>query len=71
MENVNNTAFLKLEVFVEYVAKVNGKVEIVSRDYDTVLEWVKQWRACHYDKSAVRMECRGGSRWVTAMVSWK
>lgn len=71
MENVNNTAFLKLEVFVEYVAKVNEKIEIVSRDYDTVLEWVKQWRATHNDKSDVRMECRGGSRWATAIVSWR
>ena len=71
MEKVNNTDLLKLEVFVEYVAKVNGKIEIVSRDYDTVLKWVKQWRACHYDKSAVRMECRGGSRWVIAMMSYK
>lgn len=71
MENVNNTAFLKLEVFVEYVAKVHGKIEIVSRDYDTVLEWVKQWRACHHNKSDVRMECCGGSRWVVAEKSWK
>ena len=71
MENVNNTTLLRLEVFVEYVAKVNGKIEIVSQDYDTVLEWVKQWRACHNDKSAVRMECRGGSRWVTAVASWR
>lgn len=71
MENVNNTAFVRLEVYVEYVVKLHGKIEIVSQDYDTCLEWVKQWRACHRDKSAVRMECRGGSRWVTAMVSWK
>lgn len=71
MENVCNTAILKMEVFVEYVAKVHGKIEIVSRDYDTVLEWVKQWCACHRDKSAVRMECRGGSRWVTTMVLWR
>lgn len=71
MENVSNTAFLKLEVFVEYVAKVNGKIEIVSKDYDVVLKWVKQWRDSHYDKSAVRMECRGGYRWVTTMVSWR
>lgn len=71
MENVNNTAFLRLEVYVEYVVKLHGKIEIVSQDYDTCLEWVKKWRACHHDKSAVRMECRGGSRWVTAMVSWK
>ena len=55
MENVNNNTFLKLEVFVEYVAKVNGKIEIVSSDYDTVLKWVKEWRACHHDKGAVRM----------------
>ena len=71
MENVNNTAFLRLEVYVEYVVKLHGKIEIVSQDYDTCLEWVKQWRACHYDKTAVCMECRGGSRWVTAVVSWK
>lgn len=71
MNNVNNTAFLRLEVYVEYVVKLHGKIEIVSQDYDTCLEWVKQWCACHHDKSAVRMECRGGSRWVTAMVSWK
>ena len=71
MEKVSNTEFLKLEVFVEYVAKVNGKIEIVSRDYDTVLEWVKQWRTCHNDKSAVRMECRGGSRWVAAIAPWR
>lgn len=71
MENVNNTALLRLEVYVEYVVKLHGKIEIVSQDYNTCLEWVKQWRACHNDKSAVRMECRGGSRWVTAIVSWK
>lgn len=71
MEKVSNTASIKLEIFVEYVAKVNGKIEIVSQDYDTVLEWVNQWRSCHYNKSAVRMECRGGSRWVTGIVSWK
>ena len=71
MEKANNTDLLKLEVFVEYVAKVNGKIEIVSRDYNTVLEWVKQWRACHNDKSAVSMECRGGSRWVTAIAPWR
>lgn len=71
MENVNNTAFLRLEVYVEYVVKLHGKIEIVSQDYDTCLEWVKQWRASHHNKSAVRMECRGGSRWVTAMVSWR
>lgn len=71
MENVSNTAFLRLEVYVEYVVKLHGKIEIVSQDYDTCLEWVKQWRACHHDKSAVRMECRGGSRWVSALVSWK
>ena len=71
MENANNTGFLELEVFVEYVAKVNGKIEIVSRDYDTVLEWVKQWRACHCCKSAVRMECRGGSRWVAKVKTWR
>jgi hypothetical protein len=71
MENVNNTAFLKLEVFVEYVAKVNGKVEIVSKDYDIVFEWIKEWRSRHYDNSAVRMECRGGSRWVATVKSWK
>ena len=71
MEKVNNTDLLKLEVFVEYVAKVNGKIEIVSRDYDTVLEWVKQWRACHNDKSAIRMECRGGSRWVVVIAPWR
>ena len=71
MENVSNTAFLRLEAYVEYVVKLHGKIEIVSQDYDTCLEWVKQWRACHHDKTAVRMECRGGSRWVTAMVSWK
>lgn len=71
MENVSNTAFLRLEVYVEYVVKLHGKIEIVSQDYDTCLEWVKQWRACHRDKTAVRMECRGGSRWVAAMVSWR
>lgn len=56
---------------MEYVVKLHGKIEIVSQDYDTCLEWVKQWRATHHDKSAVRMECRGGSRWVTAMLSCK
>lgn len=71
MENVKSTEILKLEVFVEYVAKVNGKIEIVSKDYDVVLRWIERWRACHYDKKAVRMECRGGSRWVAAMKSWK
>lgn len=71
MENVNNTSFLKLEVYVEYVANVNGKVEIVSKDHDIIVEWIKEWRSRHYDKSAVRMECRGGSRWVTVVKKWK
>lgn len=71
MENVENTAILRLEVFVEYVAKANGKIGIVSTDYDEVFEWVKQWRACHCDEKAVSVECRGGSRWVAAMVPWR